>query len=142
MFKVCKITNEARIPTKNSQHAAGYDIYCHHDVVLPAKNKTMIPTGLIMEIPEGYYGKLESRSSVAWNGHTSIGAGVIDSDYRGEVKVIIFNHSDQDYHIKSGDRIAQLIILKHENFVVTEVDDTGILTNTSRGSGGFGSTGR
>lgn len=94
-----------------------------------------------MAIPIGTYGRLAPRSGLAWKNHIDVGAGVIDADYRGEVKVLLFNFSDQDFTVKRGDRIAQLIC---EVIAVPEVDEIGEdeeLAATQRGAGGFGSTG-
>ena len=91
-----------------------------------------------MAIPEGHYGRVAPRSGLAVKNFIDVGAGVIDCDYRGALGVVLFNHSADDFHIKPGDRIAQLIIEKISTPDVVEVDD---LDETARGAGGFGSTG-
>ena len=92
-----------------------------------------------MAIPEGNYGRIAPRSGLAAKHSIDVGAGVIDSDYRGEVKVLLFNLSDTDFEVKPGDRIAQLII---EKYTMTEIQEVeGKLDDTVRGEGGFGSTG-
>jgi dUTP pyrophosphatase len=93
---------------------------------------------LAIAIPEGHYGRIAPRSGLAVKNFIDVGAGVIDMDYRGPVGVVLFNHSGDDFHIKQGDRIAQLIIEKISNPQIVEVDD---LDATARGAGGFGSTG-
>ena len=89
-------------------------------------------------IPSEYYGRIAPRSSLAWKNHIDVGAGVIDEDYRGPVGVVLFNHSDEEFRIIQGERIAQLIITKIITPEVIVVDD---LDDTKRGTGGFGSTG-
>jgi deoxyuridine 5''-triphosphate nucleotidohydrolase (dut) len=86
----------------------------------------------------GCYGRIAPRSGLAWKNHIDVGAGVIDEDYRGNVGVVLFNHSDQDFKVNKGDRIAQLICQRIEYPVLQEVTN---LNNTERGAGGFGSTG-
>lgn len=89
-------------------------------------------------MPEGTYGRVAPRSGLAWKNFIDVGAGVIDQDYRGNVGVILFNHSDTPFEIKKGDRIAQLILERIVHPVVVEADT---LSDTDRGAGGFGSTG-
>jgi dUTP pyrophosphatase len=91
-----------------------------------------------MIIPHGHYGRVAPRSGLAWKKSIDVGAGVIDEDYRGNVGVILFNFGDEDFVIKQGDRVAQLILEKISTPEVEEVDE---LPETSRGDGGFGSTG-
>jgi len=91
-----------------------------------------------MKIPTSHYGRIAPRSGLAVKNFIDVGAGVIDADYRGEVKVLLFNFSETDFEIKVGDKIAQLIIEKYEKTELVQVDD---LDETERGSGGFGSTG-
>lgn len=98
----------------------------------------MVGTGLAFGIPEGNYGRIAPRSGLAAKHSIDVGAGVIDSDYRGEVKVLLFNFSDTDFGVSEGDRIAQMIIEKYTQTTLTEVDE---LDETVRGDGGFGSTG-
>lgn len=101
--------------------------------------KLLVPTGISVAIPPGYYGRIAPRSGLALKNSIDVGAGVIDGDYRGKVGVILFNFDDQPFVISAGDRIAQLILEKYAEAPV-EVVDT--LPPTTRGSGGFGSTGR
>ena len=98
----------------------------------------MVGTGLAFGIPEGNYGRIAPRSGLAAKHSIDVGAGVIDSDYRGEVKVLLFNFSDVDFKFNEGDRIAQMIIEKYTMTLITEVEK---LDETVRGDGGFGSTG-
>ena len=97
-------------------------------------------TGVFMEIPEGYYGRIAPRSGLAHNHGIDVLAGVVDSSYRGEIRVVLFNtDKEEPFQIQAGDRIAQIIIEKHYNFEFVEVED---LSETARGADGFGSTGK
>ena len=137
-LKFMRTSSAARIPTKGSPLAAGYDLYSSADVILEAHGKAIIPTDLKIVVPHGTYGRVAPRSGLAANHFIDVGAGVVDEDYRGLLGVVLFNHSKIDYKVKKGDRIAQLICEKiayPELLEVTGFDDT------SRGSKGFGSTG-
>ena len=98
----------------------------------------MVGTGLAFAIPVGNYGRIAPRSGLAVKNSIHVGAGVVDSDYRGEVKVCLFNHSDNVFDIAEGDRIAQMII---EKYTMTDLVEVEALDDTIRGEGGFGSTG-
>jgi dUTP pyrophosphatase len=111
------------------------------ELTVPARGKAVIPTGLAMAIPIGNYGRIAPRSGLAAKNFIDVGAGVIDSDYRGEVKVLLFNFSEVDFKVSPGDRVAQLIIEKYTRTEIEEVADGGDLDSTERGEGGFGSTG-
>lgn len=133
-----KLSEFATIPSKGSKLAAGYDIYAAHDSLVKARGKNMVPTDLQIQLPPNCYGRIAPRSGLAWKHSIDVGAGVIDEDYRGSVNVILFNFSDNDFEIKRGDRIAQLICERIEHTDIEEVKD---LTDTERGANGFGSTG-
>lgn len=137
-LRVKKLSENAILPSRGSLLSAGYDLSSAKEAIVPARGKALIPTDLSIAIPEGTYARVAPRSGLAWKHSIDVGAGVIDADYRGPVGVILFNHSDVDFGVKAGDRIAQLIIEKIETPEVTEVDD---LDSTERGAGGFGSTG-
>jgi dUTP pyrophosphatase len=124
-------------PTK-SYGDAGYDLYSAHEVLIEPHGKAIIKTNLAIAIPAGYYGRIAPRSSIAWKLHTDIGAGVIDSVYRGEIGVVMFNHSNDSIQFKVGDKIAQIVFEKYYDF---ELIETTTLDSTVRGTGGFGSTG-
>ena len=111
------------------------------DVVLKPLDRKLIPTGLYIELPEGYEAQLRPRSGMAFKHGISLPntPATIDSDYRGEVKIALINLSKEDFVVKSGERIAQMVIAKHERANLIEVE---VLTDTVRGEGGFGSTGR
>ncbi|PIA29158.1 hypothetical protein AQUCO_06200027v1 [Aquilegia coerulea] len=138
LLKVKKFSEKTILPSKGSVLSAGYDISSTTETKVPARGKALIPTDLSIAILEGTYARVASRSGLAWKHSIDVGAGVIDADYRGPVGVILFNHSDVDFEVKIGDRIAQLIIEKTMTPEVVEVDDLDL---TVRGSGGFGSTG-
>jgi len=106
--------------------------------VIVARGKALVDTQLSIAVPVGTYGRVAPRSGLASKHMIDTGAGVIDADYRGPVFVLLFNHSEKDFQVEEGDRIAQLIIERISNPEVFEVDD---LDETLRGSGGFGSTG-
>ncbi|KAL1220214.1 Deoxyuridine 5'-triphosphate nucleotidohydrolase [Cardamine amara subsp. amara] len=137
-FKVKKLSEKAVLPTRGSSLSAGYDLSSAVDSKVPARGKALIPTDLSIAVPEGTYARIAPRSGLAWKHSIDVGAGVIDADYRGPVGVILFNHSDVEFEVKLGDRIAQLIIEKIVTPEVMEVED---LDSTVRGEGGFGSTG-
>ena len=132
----------AVVPCYKTEGAAGADVCALLDenVLLKKGQRTIIPTGLFFEIPQGYEIQVRPRSGLAAkNGVTVLNTpGTIDSDYRGELKVILINLGDQDFEIKSGDRIAQIIVapVTIGNFIQTDS-----ISVTERGSGGFGSTG-
>lgn len=138
LLRVKKLSLNAILPSRGSALAAGYDLSSANSCVVPARGKALVPTDLSIAIPEGTYARIAPRSGLAWKCSIDVGAGVIDADYRGPVAVILFNHSDQDFEVKVGDRIAQLIIEKILTPLVLEVKD---LDSTFRGVGGFGSTG-
>jgi dUTP pyrophosphatase len=107
-------------------------------MLIPAGGKAIVPTDISIAIPYGMYGRVAPRSGLAVKHFLDVGAGVIDSDYRGPVGVVMFNFSDKDFQVAQGDRIAQLIIEKIAMLDIVQVED---LDNTDRGAGGFGSTG-
>lgn len=135
---VKRLEKTAKLPTKGSKYAAGYDLYSSVDTTVPAHGKCLVKTDISIAIPEGYYGRVAPRSGLAVKKFIDVGAGVIDSDYRGEAQVLLFNFSSDDFVITCGERIAQLIIEKIAHLEVVETDN---LENTARASGGFGSTG-
>ena len=133
----CKLTKNASSPTKATPDAAGFDLYSAHDIMVPAWGKTTVFTDIQIELPTGTYGQIASRSGLAQKYSLSVVGGVIDRDYRGNVGVILFNHSAENYNIKKGDKMAQLICQKIEYPILLEKDQ---LEETIRGSNGFGST--
>ena len=143
VVKVAKTDPAARMPTKGSAHAAGWDLYCLEDTVVNFRSSMKLRTGLRVAIPEGFEGQVRARSSLGSKGlilpHS---IGTIDADYRGELFVLMTWIGEGDsYKVKSGERIAQLVIapIPDVQFSEVEIDDLG---ETERGEGGFGSTGR
>jgi len=130
------------LPKYMSDGAAGMDIYAnvHTDTVVAVGKIKLIPTGIRIALPQGYEAQIRPRSGLALkNGITMVNTpGTIDSDYRGEIGVIIINHGHEPFTIKRGDRIAQMVINKYEHVFWTETDS---LDETERGSGGFGHSG-
>jgi dUTP pyrophosphatase len=138
-IKVKKLDGKAKVPTRAHMNDAGMDLCSTEKLVILPHTRSIISTGICIEIPEGYYGRVAPRSGLAAKNGIDVFAGVVDSSYRGEIKVILYNSDKQHpFIINEGDRIAQLIIEKHYNFLVEEYSD---LSDTARGSGGFGSTG-
>jgi dUTP pyrophosphatase len=140
-LKVFKRSEKATTPTKGSALAAGYDLYSAEETVIPANGQGLVATEISIIVPVGTYGRVAPRSGLAVKHGISTGAGVIDADYRGEVKVVLFNHSGKDFEVKNGDRIAQLVLEKIVNADIVEITETE-LDQTERGAGGFGSTGK
>ncbi|CDH53381.1 dutpase putaive [Lichtheimia corymbifera JMRC:FSU:9682] len=136
---VKRLSENAKLPTRGSAIAAGYDLYSAANTVIPAQGKVIVPTDLSIAVPEGCYGRIAPRSGLASKHFLDTGAGVIDADYRGPVGVLMFNFATTDYEVKQGDRIAQLIL---ERIYTPEVVEVNELDDTERGAGGFGSTGR
>ena len=132
------------MPAYETVNSAGMDLRAYlpdGELVIKPMQRALVPTGLFMEIPVGYEGQVRPRSGLAIKSGITVlnSPGTIDADYRGEVKVILINHSENDFVIKSGDRIAQLVIAKCEQMEVIEVET---LSETERGAGGFGHTGK
>ena len=135
-----KLTNDATMPTRGSDGAVGYDLYSTEDTVVPCQaGRALVGTGISVVLPSGVYGRVAPRSGLAVKHCINVGAGVIDPDYTGEIKVVLFNHGENDFEIKRGDRIAQLVLERCETPPVKEIE---IIEETARGSGGFGSTGQ
>ena len=138
MLRVKRLTPHATVPSRGTPLSAGFDLSSAVDTVVPARGKALVKTNLMIGLPEGCYGRIAPRSGLAWKHAIDVGAGVIDADYRGDVGVVLFNLSDQDFQVKCGDRCAQLILERIVTPDVVEVED---LEATDRGTGGFGSTG-
>ena len=126
------------LATPGSKLAAGYDLYSAYDYTIPAQGKVIAKTDISIRVPDGTYGRVAPRSGLSAKHHIDVGAGVVDQDYTGNVGVVLFNHAQNDFEIKKGDRIAQLICEKIE---YPEIEEVTSLNSTDRGAGGFGSTG-
>jgi len=131
------------LPQYETEHAAGMDMraFIENAVTIKPLQRVLIPTGLHIELPAGYEAQIRPRSGLAYKHGISIvnSPGTIDADYRGEIKVLLVNLSDTDFVVNDGDRIAQMVVAKHETVSWNSV---GELTDTSRGAGGYGHTGK
>jgi dUTP pyrophosphatase len=139
-FYVGKVVPHAVVPTRATKGAAGYDLSACEDAVIPARGWKMVDTGIALQIPSFVYARVAPRSGLTLKKGLDVGAGVVDSDYRDSIRVILFNHSDVDFEVKTGDRIAQLIF-EHVHTPPLLLVDYMEMANTERGLGGFGSTG-
>ena len=139
-----KVINKSKhdLPKYQTELSAGMDLYANIDepITLKSLERTLVKTGLFLSLPKGYEAQVRPRSGLAFkNGITVLNTpGTIDADYRGEIGVILVNLSSQDFTINDGDRIAQMVIAKHETAIWEEVEN---LDETNRGEGGFGSSG-
>jgi dUTP pyrophosphatase len=142
---VVKIVNQSNnpLPEYSTAFSAGMDLraFLSEDITLKPLQRALIPTGIFIELPQGYEAQIRPRSGMAIKHGISVlnTPGTIDADYRGEIKVILVNLSDEAYTIKSGERICQMIVAKHET---VEWDNADSLGETTRGVGGFGHTGK
>ena len=140
-----KIVNQSpfELPEYATEWSAGVDLKAHisEDIVMKPLERAMIPTGLFIQLPQGFEAQIRPRSGLAAkHGVTVLNTpGTIDADYRGEIKVILINLSGETFTVRTGERIAQMVIAKHEIVIFESVE---VLEETSRGAGGFGSTGR
>ena len=148
-IRISLLSDRAHIPTRMTDGSAGYDLYAAVDEVVPAATtssigavdigRCLVPLGLAIELPIGTVGRIAARSSLSVKFNVEVGAGWIDSDFRGEVMVELKNLSSADYKVTAGDRIAQLILLMNVNAELVVSDK---LESSSRGTSGIGSTGR
>ena len=140
--KIKKLSEKAVIPTYGSPYSAGADLYSAMDEITIAPGETvLVKTGLALELPIGYAGLIYARSGLASKRGLAPAnkVGVVDCDYRGEVMVALHNHSNVPQTVAAGERIAQLVIAP---YIVADFEETDELSDTVRGEGGFGSTGR
>lgn len=133
-----KISENAIVPCYGHPGDAGLDIFSAEDIILTAGERKRIGTGIKMELPKGYAGLIWDKSGMAFNDGIKTMGGVIDSGYRGEILIVLVNLGKNSYEIKKGQKIAQLLIQKIEE---VKIKITDIVGETSRGEGGFGSTG-
>ena len=138
MIKIKKLSEDAISPTYANPGDAGMDFYSNEEIIIRPDERKLISTGISMAIPEGYVGLIWDKSGSACKHGLNTMAGVIDAGYRGEVKILVHNLSQQEYKVEKGKKIAQMLIQPVEQKQILEVDD---LDNTERGEGGFGSTG-
>lgn len=142
-LRIKKLNENARIPTYGTEFSAGADLYAllENDVTILPQETYLIKTGISLEIPEGYVGLIYPRSGLATKKGLAPAnkVGVIDSDYRGEIMVALFNHGKEAQTVENGERVAQIVIAP---YIQAEFEETDSLSETERNSGGFGSTGR
>ncbi|GGG23925.1 dUTP diphosphatase [Pontibacter amylolyticus] len=139
-----KVINQSKhvLPSYQTEHSAGMDLRANLEapVILKPLQRALIPTGLFIELPEGHEAQIRPRSGLAYKHGISIvnSPGTIDADYRGEIKVLLVNLSDQDFVVEDGERVAQMVVARYERVTWAEAE---VLTDTERGAGGYGSTG-
>jgi dUTP pyrophosphatase len=142
---IIRVINKSNntLPAYETAHAAGMDLRADVEttVVLKPMERKLIPTGLYIELPEGFEAQIRPRSGLAFKHGIGIvnSPGTIDADYRGEIKVLLINFSQDDFEINTGDRIAQMVVAKHERVNWEQVE---VLNETQRGEGGYGHTGK
>jgi dUTP pyrophosphatase len=141
------ISDKAAPPERGTQRSAGYDLKACENCVIPARSHKAVKTGIKVTLPPNTYGRVASRSGLSFKNGIEVGAGVIDEDYRNELMVILHNHSDSDFDIEVGSRVAQLIVERvvYPNTLIEDFEGNVHHVNTCirsiRGLGGFGSTG-
>jgi len=138
-LKIKKLDENVNLPNMSTPQSAGYDLESSENVVIMPGRRAVVPTGLSIQMPPGIYGRVAPRSGLAIKHGLNVGAGVIDPDYTGEIKVVLFNHDRRPFVVKPGYRIAQLILENYHKLPVEEVK--GDLDQTERGEKGFGSSG-
>jgi len=138
ILKVKKLDKEAKLPERKRQGDAGLDLYSLEDVELKPGEKALVRTGIAVEIPEGYFGLIKDRSGLAAKNALHCLAGVVDSNYRGEIKVVLINLGKETVKLEKHTRIAQMIIIPYLDVEVKEVDE---LSDSERQDKGFGSSG-
>jgi len=140
-IKVKRLSDRVNLPKYQTDGAVGFDLEAQDEVVIKSGNSALISTGLAFELPFGYELQIRPRSGLALKHSITVlnSPGTIDSDYRGELKVILINHSKEDFKIRVGDRVAQAVVNRVEIADFVEVDE---LSKTERDDKGFGSTGK
>ena len=138
ILRVELMNQDAQMPVRGSEKSAGYDLFSAVDVTIPKRGKQLVSTGIKIMLPENCYGRIAPRSGLAVKHALDVGAGVVDEDYRGEIKVVMFNLSDEDFLVTKGMRIAQLVC---ERIWYPSIEKVDSVDETKRGEGGFGSTG-
>ncbi|MDB5089143.1 MAG: dUTP pyrophosphatase [Mucilaginibacter sp.] len=139
-----RIINKSKnsLPAYETLHAAGMDLRADLDETISLKpmERKLVPTGLYIELPVGFEAQIRPRSGLAFKHGIGIvnSPGTIDADYRGEIKVLLINYSDQHFEVNTGDRIAQMVVARHEQVSWEQVE---VLNETTRGAGGYGHTG-
>ncbi len=144
ILKIKRLLHSNELPGYATSGSAGIDLTAaiSDPVTINPRERTRIPTGIIVEIPPGFEGQVRARSGLAYKAGIGLtnGVGTIDSDYRGEVMVLLINHGDKSYTVEPGEKVAQLVIVPIPQVQIIEVDELSL--SHERGDGGFGSTGR
>ena len=122
-LKVKLLSTKAKLPTKGTSLAAGYDLSSAQQIIIPVNGRALVQTDISISVPKGTYGRIAPRSGLAIKHGITTGGGVIDADYTGPIGIVLFNHGDQDFNIQEGDRIAQLILEQVANKPVIEVQE-------------------
>jgi len=138
-IKIKRLDPQAKLPSYAHPGDAGLDLCALAATVVPTRSRAEIRTGLAFEIPDGYVGLVWDKSGLAFKQGLTTMSGVLDAGYRGELKLLVFNTSEQDYHFAAGDKVCQLLI---QPVARAEIEETGELADSSRGEDAFGSTGR
>ena len=138
MIGYVRFSENSIVPVKATPGSSAVDLFSAENVMIPAKGRSLVSTDIGVVLPENTCGTIMSRSGLALNQDISVFAGLIDNDYRGPIKIIVFNDGPGDFEIRQGMRIAQLLIQRVVNAFLCEVRE---MTPTQRGGGGFGSTG-
>ena len=139
ILKFKKINSSAKLPTKNNVTDTGFDVYCVEDKLIPSRGSSVVDVGLeFAYISPGYWVKVEGRSGLGFKHGVAPHPGIIDSGYRGNAGIKLYNNSDTEYEVKAGDRIAQFVVYKNYNVTVEEGDTV----ESDRGDSGFGSSGK
>ena len=139
MIQVKLLTENSKSPTRNTATDAGLDLYSSETLLIRGKEWNAVSAGISISIPDGYYARIAPRSGLAYKYGIDVFAGVVDSGYRGEIKVILYNAGKKDYLVSAGDKIAQLIIEKCYIWDIVLVDE---LQKSERNNNGFGSSGQ
>jgi dUTP pyrophosphatase len=139
-LSVRRLTSTARLPARSTEHASCFDVYADMDGVIPPGERVLVKTGLSVAVPPGFEVQVRSRSGLALKHGVAVlnSPGTVDADYRGEVGVILINHSREPFVFRRGDRVAQMGVYRVELCPAVEVE---VLEETARGAGGFGHTG-
>jgi len=138
-INIQKISDGAFVPTQVTPGSAGYDLYSAYDYVVEPQRNCLVKTDIKMDIPQGYYGRIAERSGLSLKKQIKVGGGVIDSDYRGNVGIILFNFGDEIFEIKKGDRVAQIVFEKAWSVCFNQINE--LSSTTKRNESGFGSSG-
>jgi dUTP pyrophosphatase len=141
MLKVLLLNKRARLPERNNPTDAGLDIFSTENISIPSKSWQTISTGISISLPDGFYAKISPRSGLAAKHGIDVFAGIVDSSYRGEVKVVLYNAGVKEYNINIGDKIAQLVIHECKLWDSIEVFSINDLGSSERGEKGFNSSG-